>query len=1100
MRTGTGAPAGIFVGRERDLDELSSALVQGADGRGRLVLIAGEAGIGKTRLAEEAVARSAEHGYRVVRAGCHEDEGAPPFWLWIQVLRSLIPIGAADADRLCGPHRAQVARLLPELAREGDPELVLDSSEARFRLFDALTRVLRTCTADGPLLLVLDDLHWADHASLAMLRFCAREIRDARIVVVGAYRDTELSAAGGSGGSPLGELIGDLRRLSESIALSGLGHDEVGRLVAQWRADAPRLVRAVADETGGNPFFVKEVIRLLAAQGRLDDDVDLVSVPVLPETVRDVIEHHVARLSQPCHDVLEIGAALGHEFRISLLDELSDFDTERIVALVGEALSARVLVEVPTAPGTFRFAHALIREAVYEGLGPIRMRRMHQRIALALEQVFARSMDEHAGLLAHHFLRAAPLGQPTKAVYHASKAGEMATRSAAYEQAASHYRDALGVLELGPQDAERRCELLVALGDALWRSGDADAARVTFFSAAEAAKAIGAGELLARAALGYGAGVGGQGFTFEADETLIGLLEAALRSIDRSMDDVRAQLLARLAVQLYWTGELDRGKELSLSAIDIAERISDPRILLEALYSRLSETDLPLTEERARAEKLVGRASDGSDLELLFWAHQYRMTILAELGETADVDAAIDTCSRIADELGMPRYRWQVTSWRLGRALMAADLERAERLAGASIAITSEFQSDTALFVHASQLGTLRWEQGRFDELEPMIAALAQQYPWITATRSTLALMYADAGRLQDAKVIFERLAAGDFAEVRRNPAWIVAVWCLALPCYLERDAARAETLYDMLAPYADRDIVMGGMVVSMGSTKLPLGLLQAAMGNHDEGARLLREAVDRNAATGNECMRVFALRELAAVLLDAGERDAAMPHLDEALELIDAFGLRGLETRARSLQDGGSDVPAVVEADAFGREGETWALTFRGTTVRLRDVKGLGDIAILLAAPGRDVHVSELVAVSEGSDAGAVAAVLHRPADELIDAQAREAYRRRISELQQELDDARDASDLVRAERAKDDLDALTDELAGAYGLGGRPRTAGSDVERARKAVGWRIRDAIRRVEAVHPALATYLRESLQLGTLCTYRPGSHPGWTVTT
>ena len=1090
MGTGTAAGAGLFVGRERDVDELDAVLHDGTEGRGRLVLISGEAGIGKTRLADEAVVRAERHRYRVVRAACFEDEGAPPFWLWIQVLRAVVSAPGADAEALLGPHRADVAHLLPELARDDDPRLVLDSSEARFRLFDALTRVLLTSAGDRPLLLVLDDLHWADWASLAMLRFCAREIRTASLVVIGAYRDTELSDGN------LGELLPDLRRHAASIVLGGLDDEDVGRIVAVWRADAPKLVRAVAEETGGNPFFVKEVVRLLAAQGRLDDNIDLASVPVLPETVRDVIDHHVARLSQTCHDVLEIASALGHEFKLSLLVELSDLDGERLLAMLGEAVSARVLIEVPEAPGTYRFAHALIREAVYEGLGPVRMRRMHQRIAIVLEQVFARSLDDHAALLAHHYLRAAPLGQNTKAVDHAARAGEMAMRSAAYEQAAGHIRDALAAIELGPPQAERRCELLVELGDALWRAGDVDAARVTFLSAAEAARTIGANELLARAALGYGAGVGGQGFTFEADETLIGLIESALRSIGSSMDDLRARLLARLAVQIYWTGELERGKELSLEAIAIAERLDDPRILLETLYSRLTETDLPLAEEYARGERLVEQASSGSDLELLFWAHQYRMTILAELGETASVDAAIDACSRIADELRMPRYRWQVTSWRLGRALMAADLERAQRLADESIALTQEFQSDTALFVHASQLGTLRWAQGRFAELEPMIAALAEQYPWITATRSTLALMYADAGRRDDAKAVFERLAAGDFAEVRRNPAWIVAVWCLALPCYIEGDAERAASLFGSLVPYVDRDIVMGGMVVSLGSTKLPLGLLRAAMDDHDDAARFLREAVERNAATGNELMRVFALRELGAVLLDAGERDAARRHLDDALDAIATHGLHGLEARAQALR-AGLDAAPLTES-TFAREGDGWALTFAGKTVRVRDVKGLGDIASLLAVPGRDVHVSELVAASEGSDPDAVAVVLNRPAEDRIDAQARDAYRKRIAELEEELDDATRAADLVRAERAKDDLDALTQELTSSYGLGGRPRRVGTDVERARKAVGWRIREAIRRIGVLHPELADHLRASLQLGTFCAYRPASATTWAV--
>lgn len=1083
MQGSTGSSTGVFVGREHDLRELEAVLADGALSRGRIVLISGEAGIGKTRLSEEAGRLAVDRGFRLVRSSCFLDEGAPPFWLWIQILRALVAKGGRDVEAILGPRRAEVARLVPELARPNDPDFVMDAS-ARFRLLDALAGSLRAFSERQPLLIVLDDLHWSDAASLQMLRHCAREIHDAAIVVVGAYRDTEVRGA-------LGDVITDLRRVSHGIALSGLTTEDVERLIAPWTSESPRLVRVVTQETGGNPFFVKEVVRLLAAQGRLDEDIDLSSLPVLPQTVRDVIDHHLSRLSQPCHDVLELAAVLGHEFGVALLSEVADTPPDRLLDLTGEAVSARVLTDVPDTPATFRFAHALVREAVYEGLGPVRSRRIHQRIGDALERAY-HGRDEHAATLAYHFLRAAPLMPSEKAVSYATRAGEVAARSVAYEQAARHFEDALRALDLGVADPLRRCEILVALGDARWRSGDVDAARVTFLSAATAARAAGAGELLAQAALGYGAGVGGQGFTFAADETLIGLLEDALRSVDPSDVKLYARLIARLAVQYYWTGELDRGRELSRRAIELAESSGDARIRLEALYSRLPDADVPPDAEIARAHELVAQASRGRDLELLFWAHQYRLTILADMGDMAGVDDGIDACARIADELGMPRYRWQVTSWRLGRALMAADLELAQRLCDESIALTPHFESDSALFVHAAQLSVLRWEQGRFEELEPMIAALAQQYPWITATRATLSLMYADAGRDADARAVYERLAAGDFAEIRRNPARVVSVVSLALPCFIVRDTERAPVLADALALYADRDIVMGGMIFAFGSAKLPLGLLAAARGEDAKAAELLRQAVERNAATGNECMRVFALRELGAVQLQSDPSEARRC-LHETLARIERLGLHGLEPRTRrllaELDEDRSDAPRGV---VFTRQGDSWTLSFGARTVIMRDVKGLRDLAALVSAPGREVHVAELIAAGEGQDPDEVTIVVKRPATDVLDAEARAAYRARITELQEDLDDARSAGDLGRAERARAELDELSEHLEAAYGLGGRPRAVTSDVERARKAVGWRIRDAIKRIEAAHPELASHLRRSLQLGVVCVYRPSA--------
>jgi tetratricopeptide (TPR) repeat protein len=1089
MQGGTASSTGVFVGREHDLRSLEAVLDDARLGRGRVVLISGEAGIGKTRLSEEAGHLAVERGFRLVRASCFLDEGAPPFWLWIQILRALVDKSGPDVEAVLGPRRTEVARLMPELTRPGDPEFVMDAS-ARFRLLDALAGSLRSFSEPQPLLIVLDDLHWADAASLQMLRHCAREIRDAPIVVIGAYRDTEFGGA-------LGDVIADLRRVSDGISLSGLTPEDVGRLIAPWTSDSPRLVRVVTQETGGNPFFVKEVVRLLAAQGRLDEDIDLSSLPVLPETVRDVIDHHLSRLSQPCHDALELAAVLGHEFAVAILSEVSDVPVDRLLDLIGEAVSARVLNEVPDGPATFRFSHALVREAVYEGLGPVRSRRLHQRIGDALERAY-RGRDELAATLAHHFLRAAPLTPSDKAVSYSLRAGELAARSVAYEQAARHFSDALRALDLGVPDPRRRCELLVALGDARWRAGEVDTARTIFVEAARAAKAARDSMLFARAALGYGEGVGGQGLTFQADETLIRLLEDALRA--RDVDDaMRARLMARLAVQCFWTNDPDRGVRLSTEAVEIAERLDDPRLLLETVYS-LDARRLSSAADVTRADEIVAAATERQDLELLFWAYQYRLTILAELRDIPAVDADINACSRIAEELRMPRYRWQVMSWRFGRALMRADLSHADRLADESFRLCEQFESGPALFVYGAQLGVLRWLQGRFDELEPMLASYAEQYPWIPGYSAGLALMYAEAGRLPESRAALERLAAGGFAVLRENPAERMSQWMLAVPARVLDDPSAAALLAKGLDVYADTNITMAGIVLDLGSARLPMGLYAAAQGDMDRALEELERAAGNNAETGNEVMRLIASRETASVLIARGrpgDIDRAAELLKQVRERIDVLGLHGLAPRTAALERAASSESGGT--DALRRDGEDfWTATYRGKTVRVRDVKGLGDIAYLLAAPGRELHVSELVALAEGSDPDAVAAVLNRPADELIDAQARDAYRRRIAELQLELDDARQAADLVRAERAKDDLDALTGELASAYGLGGRPRSSSSDAERARKAVGWRIRDAIRRIDAVHPDLAAHLRGSLQLGMFCSYQPGSHPGWTV--
>ena len=384
--------------------------------------------------------------------------------------------------------------------------------------------------------------------------------------------------------------------------------------------------------------------------------------------------------------------------------------------------------------------------------------------------------------------------------------------------------------------------------------------------------------------------------------------------------------MARLAVQCYWTNDADRGVRLSTEAVAIAERLDDPRLLLETVYS-LDARRLSSASDVRRADEIVTAARERDDLELLFWAHQYRLTILAELRDIPAVDADINACSRIADELRIPRYRWQVMSWRFGRALMRGDLAHADRLAEESLRLCEQFESGPALFVYGAQLGVLRWLQGRFDELEPMLASYSEQYPWIPGYSAGLALMYAEAGRVPESRAALERLAAGEFAVVRENPAERMSQWMLAVPARAIGVPSAAALLATGLDAYAETDITMAGIVLNLGSTRLPIGLYAAAQGDLDRALGELERAAESNAETGNEVMRLIASREAASVLIDRGgpgDLDRASELLKQVRERIDVLGLHGPRaadrgTRARWV--------AGVRAQRmrFCREGEYW-------------------------------------------------------------------------------------------------------------------------------------------------------------------------------
>jgi predicted ATPase len=368
------AAAEIFVGRERERAQLDAAVAEVLAGRGRLCLIAGEPGIGKTRLAEHVAGRAGERGATVVWGRCWEGEGAPAFWPWVQVIRALLrKCEAKTMARWLGLGGPYVAQLVPEV-RELLPDLAsappLDSEQARFRLYDACCTFLTSVAADAPLVLVVDDLHWADKSSLLLLQFLVREIADARLLVLGTYRDVEVSRD-----HPLADVLPQLRRerTVDRVLLRGLPEAEIhSLLVALNGGEVPEaFTRTLSRETAGNPFFIREILRNLLDEGLAYRDGDRWVGRVqpgelqLPESVREVVGRRVARLGDACTKVLTLAAVIGQEFGLDVLERVSDLAADRTAEVLEEAISARVIEAVPRSIARYRFSHALIRETLY---------------------------------------------------------------------------------------------------------------------------------------------------------------------------------------------------------------------------------------------------------------------------------------------------------------------------------------------------------------------------------------------------------------------------------------------------------------------------------------------------------------------------------------------------------------------------------------------------------------------------------------------------------------------------------------------------------------------------------------------------------------
>ncbi|HZQ38991.1 MAG TPA: AAA family ATPase, partial [Dehalococcoidia bacterium] len=626
-----------FVGRDQELALLDARLAEARVGRGALVLLSGEPGIGKTRTAEELARCAGEAGMRVLWGRCWEGPGAPAFWPWVEALRPLLSAeSAADVAAACaaiGPAAADLATVLPELRgrlRLAQSPPALDPDQARFRLFESVSLFLRALAARRPLLLVLDDLHWADTASLLLLQFFARDLSAVSLLLLGTYRDVEVDRD-----HPLGETLAALRRQPafSRLSLGGLAPDAV---LAVMRALAPlteervtsALARALHDDTEGNPFFIQEAVRHLRESGRELAGIDDLRGLGVPDGVREVIGRRVARLSPNCLQTLRVAAVIGREFSIAVLRAAmaageTPIDDGSLAVALDEAEIASVVSAIPGAPGRYRFVHALMRETLYDELTSMRRLRLHRQVGRALAQRHADELDPHLAELAHHFAQAATLypEDAAQAAWYAARAAERAGRLLAYEEAARHYELALRALELeGHGDAPRRCDLLLALGEAEARAGRNSQARQRFAQVAELARTLADWQRFAQAALGFGGPVVTVGVV---DAPLVRLLEEALAALGQAECPLRARLLARLGMELLYSeaaDAADRRDRLSAAAVTMARHSDDATALGFALNARHYAIWEPstLSERLAAATEIVeiGEASGSADLAM----------------------------------------------------------------------------------------------------------------------------------------------------------------------------------------------------------------------------------------------------------------------------------------------------------------------------------------------------------------------------------------------------------------------------------------------------------------------------------------------------
>ncbi len=890
------APADIFVGREAELARAEGLLAEAVRGRGKVLLLVGEPGIGKTRLATECLRAAETQGMRVLWGRCYEGEGAPAFWPWVQILRAYVR--DADAEQLraeLGDGAAHVAQVVSDIRTRlpDTPEPpTLEGEAARFLLFDSTTRFLKRAAAAQPLMLVLDDLHWADKSSLLLLQFLACELADAPLFVVGTYRDVEVDKD-----HPLAEVLGQLARepVSERVHLGGLSESAVTELV---EGDDPALAHAVYAQTEGNPFFIQETLRHLADTG------GNIAHMGVPEGVRDVIRLRLSRLPDACVALLTVGAVGGRDFDRPMLGAAGAMPEAEVLDTAAVAAQAGLIEESTGRPGHYRFVHALIRETLYDDLVPSRRAQLHRAVGEALETRHAPDLTPHLAALAHHFTEALPAGgDPAKAIAYGIRAAERANAQSAYDDAAAHYERALRVQEMQePPDNVQRCDLLVALGCAHTDAGDPARGGEAFVRATVLARTLPAAEQFANAVLGLQRAR----IVFDPTGELRGLMEEALALLPKGDSALRASLLARLAFFLQHvpdTGE--RRMALCAQALAMAQRVNDPEALFHAHSARWFLEALPPEERLPDAAAILKLGEDTGTPEWSVDGYQYCTWVHLQRGDLATAKSYLTRWQERAAACRLPRAVFNSTFTQGGCALLAGRFEEAERVAAQLLNVGRRIAAVPAADAYGILRFARRWVQGQLgEEPEQVWAEAAMRYPGVPVYRSALALLHSELGRPEQARQELNALAVHDFADLPDDFVLSTLLVLLSEVAAALGDTRRAALLYDLLRPRADRWLGLGGNVVYVGSAAHWLGLLATTLEQWTDAEAHFEAAVGSNGRNGARPFLARTQFEYARMLLARGaeaDREKARGLLTEAAATAEELGMPPLLRDARA-------------------------------------------------------------------------------------------------------------------------------------------------------------------------------------------------------
>lgn len=915
-------------------------LLPRAEGEGRrLVLLGGESGAGKSRLAREFAAEATRAGALVLFGEC-DAVVHTPYGPFVPALDQLVRVIApAELRSILGSGAGELTRLLPDLSDhlgELAPPVKADPDTERHRLHAAVTDLLAGVGERRSLLIVLEDVHWADAPTLLLLRHLARAPWSGRVLVFASFRDAERDLP-----DLLSQTLADLRRSDDVVRLrlSALSPDEVSELVTravEARVDdqLAEVTRTISELTGGNAFLVCELWRALLETGAvvLADGAVTLTRPLAglgtPESVREVAGERLARLAPPTTALLELAATAGAEFELEVVRRGSGLGEEEFVTALDEAIRGAMVEELPGRRLMYRFTHELVRRAVYDRLTAARKAQLHLRVGEAREALPERSARTLADL-AHHFAEAAPLCGSEKAVEYNLLAAHAAIAALAFDEAAELLRVAL---ELGIETDRQRAEALLELGTAKHLGGKAAEAMEAFAAAGEIARTIDDPELLARSAIGYEDACWRPAIV---EREAIEPLEEAITTLGDRHPQLRLALLSGLARALDHEGHHTRGAIVRGNAIRLARRIDDPlglaTLLTHSYWARGTTSDGEILEMLTEAKE-IGEQLGNTEIqaEAIVW----RVPTFVALADIRSARREVSALREIAQATRQPFMLHVAEQYGAAIALADGRLEAAETMMCRSEEAGRLLTGRDATGTFGIQMFSLRREQGRLTDLAPVIRILAagdrDSGPW----RPGLAALLAELGMETEARRELSRVAA-EGLEPMRQSLWLASLTYLTDACSSLGDEVIAGLVYPELAGLTDSNVMIGQLVACYGAADRYLGMLAATLGEWDRAEEHFERAIALNRRMEATTWLAHTHYEYARMLLAArrDERNGAPALLDEADRLATSTGMRALRHRIRAI--GAAPTHAAPPDQLSAREVQILQLVARGLSNR---------------------------------------------------------------------------------------------------------------------------------------------------------------------